>query len=277
MSIITPKLDYARTSPYIHSFPSLTSFLIGHRNTSRNKINKSTLELKDATNLQNNHQDLLSQQEISTPSVQGASNKSPKPLKEDKGAPDDLVNLFGQNFYSGNLDYLTGLINTNKSTTNKSREPSNMKGRKAHQRTRSTLQGISPQNLKLEPTVNNENLEPSLKVQTLQTPQIALSLQTPMGTTQASSLKPDIEYETGVLTLDMEKSPTPRHNFSQREPNNTPVIKEERLFDQFFQKGGMIRRSMSLEDLRLEKRGGGASNIMDENKTYGLQSPTGKE
>ena len=139
-------------------------------------------------------------------------------------------------------------------------------------RAKSTLMGSSNK-LKVDQSNNNENVEPSINVPSTSTQNVT-SLPAGCGTTQASSLKPDIDYESTIFQIEIEKEPTPRHNFSQRNPNNTPAIKEERLFDNFFKKGGLMRRSMSLEDLRLEKRGG--PPVIDEEKSQ-CYSPSGKE
>jgi len=145
-------------------------------------------------------------------------------------------------------------------------------------RAKSTLMGTSNQS-KIDQSNNNENAEPSINVPVTSTQNVT-SVPTGCGTTQASSLKPDIDYESTIFQIEIEKEPTPRYNFnnfSQRNPNNTPAIKEERLFDNFFKKGGMglMRRSMSLEDLRLEKRGGPA--VIDEEKSLQGYSPEGKD
>ncbi len=107
--------------------------------------------------------------------------------------------------------------------------------------------------MKVKP-VTNENQDP---ISTINTIQNISTIQTVCGTTQASSLKPDLCTENEVIMLKMDTTISPQHN-----PNNTPTRKEGKLFEQFFQKGGVLKRSMSVEDLRFEKRR--AMNAMNE-------------
>lgn len=157
------------------------------------------------------------------------------------------------------------MISNNKANaSSKGKEHSNKKSR-GHQRAKSSLMQAS-QRPPTEEKTNNENLQPGVESNTAQTGS---------GTTQASSLKPDAEYENIMFPMEIPKETTPRHNVSQRDPNNTPMMKEERLFDQFFNKGGCVRRSMSLEDLRLEKRGGLAALAAEEKSV--AYSPAGNK
>ena len=85
-----------------------------------------------------------------------------------------------------------------------------------------------------------------------------LSAQNVSGTTQASSLKPDVEYDNGISQSELEKGNISKEKIEHKDPHNTPSEKEGKLFDQYFRKdskrGNVIRKSMSLEDLRFEKK-----------------------
>ena len=106
--------------------------------------------------------------------------------------------------------------------------------------------------MKVKP-VTNENQDP---ISTINTIQNISTIQTVCATTQASSLKPDLCTENEVIMLKMDTTISPQHQHNMRggDPNNTPTRKEGKLFEQFFQKGGVLKRSMSVEDLRFEKR-----------------------
>ena len=182
----------------------------------------------------------------------------------------DFTHLFGQNFSSGNLDYVNSLIsNNNKSgCTNKSGDHSSRK-KAGHQRAKSTM--IEPS--KKPQTLNEKDNGSPDPITSTNNGQKILSVQNASGATQTSSLKPDIEYNNGMFQPELEKGNISNEKVEHRDPNNTPAEKEGKLFDQYFRKdskrGNVIRKSMSLEDLRFEKK----NNVGGEEHSI-VQSPT---
>lgn len=230
------------------------------RNAKR-KNNKSIHELSDSTNTRHLH----------SSSTQDPPNSTSKPsnkhiLPTPKSQTNDLMNMFGQTFYTGNLDYISSLIQDNKSASNKNRDKSGPRPRGPHNRSKSTMIDLTMGPMKVKP-VTNENQDPIGSVNTIQN---ISTIQTVCATTQASSLKPDLctENEVIMLKMDTVSSPEQKNFLGRCDPNNTPTRKEGKLFEQFFQKGGVMKRSMSVEDLRLEKRKAFAEYNDDHNEQY---------
>ena len=251
MSVVTPKIGYARK---ISSHPSSNYYHLGIRNCQR-KSNRSTYDLKDiTTDAQNNDSSQHSESQGSI--AIDFSAKHPGGLKKCASVRDnnDFTELFGHNFSSGNLDYVNSLIsNNNKSgCANKIRDHSSRK-KVGHQRAKSTM--IEPaKKPQISTEKDNGSPDPAASVNSGQN---ILSLQNASATTQASSLKPDTEYDSGMYQSELEKDEILKMKIEHRDPNNTPAEKQGKLFDHYFRKeskrGNVMRKSMSLEDLRFEK------------------------
>jgi hypothetical protein len=192
------------------------------------KKNKSIQDDKDSTPKNND----------STPRVDDGSPISNPPLTSNSMTNKELksekvVSMFGNSLDTGNLDYINSLLK-NKSTAEQ------RTGKKGHNRTRSNITE-SVQKAFVKPDSQPTEEE---NVQTPKNKASTLKRDTDRG--EYSSFEPriqSIEEES-----DLKKEPS-------KNLNNTPIAKEEKLFDQFFKKnGGGMRKSMSTEDLRFEKR-----------------------
>ena len=159
-------------------------------------------------------------------------------IEETDLSTNEATNMLA-NTSSENLDYINSLLKECKTASNNQRGHSGLKGR-GHQRTRSTLMELSHEHKSKQ--IHNESSF-----------QNHPSLQTICGTTQASSMKRDLITEEENFRIKFDRG-SPRNNMSHGGPHNTPTGKSGKLFDQFFKKDDLMRRSMSMEDLRFDRR-----------------------
>jgi len=163
-----------------------------------------------------------------------------KTNEEAENYTNEVTNLLEQTNSSGNLDYMNSLLKECKSALNNQRLQSGVKST-GHQRTRTTFIEFSHERKSKQ--MNNENSFHNHP-----------TLQTMCGTTQASTLKPDFATEQESFRVKFDRG-SPRNNLSHHGgPHNTPTGKSGKLFDQFFKKDDLMRRSMSMEDLRFDRR-----------------------
>ena len=164
-----------------------------------------------------------------------------------------VVGVFGNSLDPGNLDYINSLLKSKAAAEN----AQNRTGKKGHNRAKSNITESTQKSFtKADPQATEEE-----------------NVQTPKN--KASTLKRDTDraeyssFEPRIHSIDEEVEI--KKDISKN-LNNTPIAKEEKLFDQFFKRNGGLKKSMSSEDLRIEKRDFAAK----EHQSTTVLNPIGK-
>jgi len=168
-----------------------------------------------------------------------------------------VLSMYQDNFQSDNLEYIQNLLKT-KASNNPDKSHGGQAGgakKKGHLRTRSTLAGSA----QIQPQVDSPEIN-----------SVGLS-DAPISKNnskidQLPYMKPD--YDDGYATINQDKdqlheSKDEQNGIedddeapdTQRNITNTPTRHEGKLFDRYFKDdGGVGRRSMSLDDPRIDKK-----------------------
>jgi len=180
-------------------------------------------------------------------------------------------------FNAGNLDYVNLLIMNQTSVSNTKEKNINGPRRKINSRTKSSVDPPMP--------VQSKSASPIRMVNKNQGTIPPVHSFEENG--KPASMRPDDDDEPQVLHLEEDETPmlrtndksgviyeedeTSRHSRNSKN-NNTP--RKEESYGRFFREDGVVRRSMSLEDLRFEKKSFVKEN-RDHNKST-IHHPEGK-
>ena len=223
-------------------FPSFSfTNLSGLRKPQKINESPSTHSTSAATS---NQQTSRTQAQM-TPS-DSQSNSATK--KEENSA---LLSLYQGSFQSENLDYINLLLK-NKASSNKEKNQGGLR-KKGHIRTKSTFVESRQSQLQVESPELSEKakIEPVYKKME--------------ENDKPASMRPDNDdgfmareqdKRKGEMSVDREQDEEEFYdgNDTHRNLNNTPTKNEGKLFDRFFKDDGVVRRSMSMEDLRIDKK-----------------------